>query len=203
MPRNPLPALTAMKPVLRLLLSASLVSVLAACSSPPIRYYSLGPLPAAEAGPLSANGASLVVGPVSVPAAVDRHYIVRMEGGTRAEVSDSHRWAAPLKSEIARRVAVDLARRTPYARAVAWPQASLAEPAYTLPIDVQRFAAETPERVTLEAVWSLRKNGREVVSRRFVATEAPADGSWEALASAHGRLVDALSTDIAAHLPPP
>ena len=54
--------------------------------------------------------------------------------------------------------------------------------------------------VTLEAVWSLRKAGRDIVSQRFAATEALTEPTWEALAAAHGRLVDALARDVATAL---
>jgi hypothetical protein len=187
----------------RLLSTLALASLLAACgTTPPILNYTLGPV---TAGPASAppvqTGASLVVGPVGVPAAIDRLHMVRLLDDSRAEVSDSHRWAAPLKTEIARRVAGELARHTAYTRAVAWPQASIAEPDLSLPIDVQRFDADGFERVTLEAVWTLRKAGKDVTSRRFAATEQLAAPTWEALAAAHGRLVDALARDIAAALP--
>ena len=186
----------------RLLAIALLCAGLTACSStPPIRHYTLGPLPPAPAAAPSATGASLVVGPVGVPAAIDRLHIVRQQGGARAEVSDEHRWAAPLKTEIARRVAVEVARRSAYVRAVAWPQASIADPDLTLPIDVLRFDADGFERVTLEAVWTLRKGGHDVVSRRFAATETVREPGWDGLAAAHGRLVDALAADIVAALP--
>lgn len=188
-------------PSLRRLPALALAGLLAACgTTPPVRHYTLGPsapLAAAPAAGPVLGGPSLVVGPVSVPAAIDRLHIVRLLDGSRADVSDGHRWAAPLKTEIARRVAVDLARRTPYVRAVAWPQASIAEPDLSLPIDVQRFDADGFERVTLEAVWTLRKAGKDVASRRFVATEPVAEPTWEALAAAHGRLVDALARDVA------
>jgi hypothetical protein len=181
--------------------SVALGLALAACgTTPPVRHYTLGPSASLTAAPPAGpalGGSSLVVGPVSVPAAIDRLPIVRLLDGARADVSDGHRWAAPLKTEIARRVAGELARRTPYARAVAWPQASIAEPDLNLPIDVQRFDADGFERVTLEAVWTLRKAGKDVASRRFAATEALAEPTWEALAAAHGRLVDALARDVA------
>ena len=61
--------------------------------------------------------------------------------------------------------------------------------------------AEAIERVTLEAVWTLRKGGRDVASRRFAATEPIQAPGWEGLAAAHGRLVDALAADIVAALP--
>lgn len=187
----------------RLLSTLALASLLAACgTTPPILNYTLGPLTAGPANtPPAHTGASLVVGPVGIPAAIDRLHIVRLLDGSRADVSDSHRWAAPLKTEIARRVAGELARYTAYTRAVAWPQASIAEPDLSLPIDIQRFDADGFERVTLEAVWTLRKGGKDLASRRFAATEPLAAPTWEALAAAHGRLVDALARDIATALP--
>ena len=190
-----------MKHLLKALPALALAGLLGACSStPPLQFYTLGPLapPPAASAPAS-TGASLVVGPVSVPATIDRLLIVRL-AGSRAEVAEHHRWAAPLKTEIARRVAGDLARRSPYARSVAWPQASIAEPTLSVPIDVQRFEADGFERVTLEAVWTIRQAGRDIASRRFSATEAIAAPTFEALASAHGRLVDALAQDVATAL---
>ncbi|NML25275.1 PqiC family protein [Zoogloea dura] len=181
-----------------LILSACL---LAACgTTPAVRYYTLGSEgPAGAAAP--ASGPSLVVGPVGVPAAIDRLLIVRQVDGVRAEVAEGHRWAAPLKTEIARRVAVELARSTGNGRIVAWPQGSIVEPDMTLPIDVQRFEAEGFERVTLEAVWTLRKAGKDLASGRFAATESVTQPGWDGLAAAHGRLVTALARDVARAIP--
>ena len=64
-----------------------------------------------------------------------------------------------------------------------------------------RFDAEGFEKVSLEVVWTLRKGGKDLAGRRFVATEKVAEPTWEALALAHGRLVDALAADIATALP--
>ncbi|KAB2967146.1 PqiC family protein [Zoogloea sp.] len=173
------------------------VCLLAACgTTPPVRYYTLGSEgPAGTAA--ATSGPSLVVGPVGVPAAIDRLLIVRQVNGVRAEVAEGHRWAAPLKTEIARRVAVELARSTGNGRIVAWPQGSIAEPDMSLPIDVLRFEADGFERVTLEAVWTLRKAGKELASGRFAATEPITEPGWDGLAAAHGRLVTALARDVA------
>lgn len=179
---------------LPLILSACL---LAACgTTPPVRYYTLGSEGPAEAA-RAASGPSLVVGPVGVPAAIDRLLIVRQVDGVRAEVAEGHRWAAPLKTEIARRVAVELSRSTGNGRIVAWPQSSIAEPDLSLPIDVLRFEAEGFDRVTLEAVWTLRKGGKDVAGGRFAATETVTASGWDGLAAAHGRLVTALARDVA------
>ncbi|MBL8433702.1 MAG: membrane integrity-associated transporter subunit PqiC [Zoogloea sp.] len=191
-----------MKSLVKALPALALAGLLGACSStPPLQFYTLGPLapPPASAAPAS-TGPSLVVGPVSVPATIDRLLIVRL-AGSRADVAEHHRWAAPLKTEIARRIAADLARRSSYTRSVAWPQASIAEPTLSVPVDVLRFEADGFERVTLEAVWTVRQAGRDLASRRFNASEAITAPTFEALASAHGRLVDALATEIAGALP--
>ena len=190
-----------MKRLLPALPALVLAALLGACSStPPLQFYTLGPLPPAPASTPVGTSVGLVVGPVNVPATIDRLLILRLDG-SRADVAEHHRWAAPLKTEIARRIAADLARRSPYARSVAWPQSSLADPALSVPIDVLRFEADGFERVTLEAVWTLRQAGRDIASRRFSATETIAAPTYEALASAHGRLVDALAAEIAGALP--
>lgn len=186
-----------MKPAL-----ASLALLLAACgTTPPIQFFSLGPQVAGEGALVATAGPSLVVGPVGVPAAIDRLHMVRLVDGVRVEVADGHRWAAPLKTEMARRIASDIARLRGYGRVVAWPQGTLSEPDLSLPIDVQRFDAEGFERVTLEAVWTVRKGGKDLASRRFVGSEPVAAPTYAALAAAHGRLIDALAKDIAAALP--
>ena len=186
-----------MKPML-----ASLALLLTACgTTPPIQFFGLGPVPAGDAAPVVVAGPSLVVGPVGMPAAIDRLHMVRLVDGVRVDVADEHRWVAPLKTEMARRIASDIARQRGYGRIVAWPQATLAEPDLSVPIDVQRFDAEGFERVTLEAVWTLRKGGRDLISRRFVGSERVTAPTYAGLAAAHGRLVDALARDIAAALP--
>lgn len=177
-----------------------LSGLLAACSStPPIRHYTLGgrdvPASAVSGGP------SLVVGPVNVPERIDRLQVVRVVDGSRLEMTDGHRWAGPLKGELAARVAATLGRERGWSRVVAAPQTSLANPDLSLPIDVQRFEAQGFERVSLVAVWSLRRAGQELASGRFAASEPVSGGDYAALAEAHGRLADALARDIAARLP--
>lgn len=185
------------------LVCAALLCTLAGCASaPPLRHYTLGPLAdtTSTAGPVAATP-SLVVGPVSLPAGIDRLQMVRLVDGARAEVADGHRWAGTLKTEIARRLAGDIARERGLGRVVAWPQSSIAEPDLTLPIDVQRFDAEGFERVTLEVVWTLRRASHDIAGRRFTASEPVTAPTYEALAAAHGRLIDALARDIAPAIP--
>ncbi|MCQ9375920.1 PqiC family protein [Methyloversatilis sp. XJ19-13] len=173
---------------------------LAGCgSSPPVRYYTLGAV--ASPASLQADAPSIVVGPIGLPEAVDRLQIVRRIDGTRSEPADGHRWAGSLKAEMGRRLAAALASARGLARVVAVPQSSIARPDYTLPVDVLRLDADGFERVTLDAVWTLRRDGRDIASRRFTASETIGSASYEALATAHGRLIDALAREIAQSVP--
>jgi hypothetical protein len=97
-------------------------------------------------------------------------------------------------------VAVELSRRSGNGRIVSWPQSSIIEPEMSVPIDVQRFDAEGFGKVTLEAVWTLRKGegctrptllGHRAGRRTHLGS--PRGGPWAS--------VDALAADIASALP--
>ena len=187
---------------LRRLAGIAVLSVaLAGCgSSPLVHYYTLG----SDAGPVApaqAASPTVVVGPVSLPSEVDRQQIVRLVDGVRLDVSPEHRWAGPLKAEIARRVAGRLSRELGWPRIVAWPQNVYPEVEFSVPIEIQRLEAVGFEQVGLEAVWSVRSGQRELAGGRFTATQALARADHAAIAEAHARLVDALAAEIAGKLP--
>lgn len=187
---------------LRAFLAASAASLLlAACGhSPPVQYYSLGRAAGEHSSPVSESGPSVVVGPVSIPAEVDRQQMVRIVDGVRLDVSSEHRWAAPLKMEVGRRVAGEIARRSGLERVVAWPQNAYADPDLSLPIDIQRLETSAFDVVSLDAVWSLRHGGREVAGGRVRLSERIDVPDHAGIARAHARIVDALASEIAARI---
>ena len=96
-----------MRPLRAVAVSAVLAILGAGCSStPPARFYTLSSTstPAAASSELS-----VAVGPVAVPAAVDRPQIVVSLGPNRVWLDEFNRWAAPLQDDIARVVAKNLA----------------------------------------------------------------------------------------------
>lgn len=182
---------------LRLIPVAIVALLLGGCgSSPTVRHYTLatGQAPVAAGAP----SPTVVVGPISLPEAVDRLQIVQRVAGARAEPAQGHRWAGSLKAELARRLATSIARERGLARVVAAPQNSVTRPDLTVPIDVLRFDADGFSSVTLEAVWAVRRDGADLGSGRFSRSERVSAPTYEALVEAHGRLADALAADIAA-----
>ena len=97
----------------KLMLIATLLgtALVAACaSSPTTRFYTLGsgkPL-----GPISATPYRIAIGMVTVPDAVDRPQIVTRISNNQLHINDFSRWAEPLKFEIPRVIAANLARET-------------------------------------------------------------------------------------------
>ncbi|MDX2168611.1 MAG: PqiC family protein [Deltaproteobacteria bacterium] len=184
---------TARNALLRALAGALL---LAGCASAPSRFYSLQ----ATAGPDGAPAlrGAVLVGPVSVPASVDRPEFVVQQGPNRVEVEEFNRWDGPLGDGIARVVAGDLAVLLGTPDVAVAPLANFRTD-YRVSLDVQRFQSTPAREVLLDAVWVVHavKDGR-TQSGRSVAQE-PVDGpEFAALAAAHSRALARLSADLAA-----
>ena len=179
------------------LISIALVAALAAgCSTAPARYYSLSSTATADGTP--ATRASVMVGPVTIPAAVDQPEFVVQTAPNRVEVNEFNRWVAPLNDAVARAVAGDLVvlLGTPE---VASAQLANFTPDYRVTIDLQRFDSIQGDAALVEAVWTVRKTaGGETRSGRTVAREPAQGQGYDALAAAHSRAIAKLSADIAA-----
>lgn len=178
------------------LISIALLAVVAAgCSTAPARFYSLASTATADGTP--ATSASVMVGPVMIPASVDQPEFVVQVAANRVEVDEFNRWVSPLNDAIARAVAGDLVvlLGTPD---VASAQLANFTPDYRVTIDVQRFESIQGQAATLEAVWTVRKTaGGEIRSGRTVAREPVQGQDFDALAAAHSRAIAKMSADIA------
>ena len=190
-----------MKQFTHLLLSALLAAVAAGCSTAPSRFYTLN-AEAHDTAP-AAPPCSVIVGPVSVPSAVDRPQVAVTSGPNRVEYDEFNRWAAPLGESIARVVSADLGQLLGTPRAASAPLPDLG-PAYRVTIRVERFesvlgGSSANSEALVDALWTVRgPAGQSVDSGRTIARERAPGSSYEALAAAHSRALAKLSTDIAA-----
>ena len=180
-------------------LMVSLALVAAAVSgcgtTAPSRFYTLDVTAVSDgAAPVSYP---IMVGPVSVPAAVDRPQFVVQAAPNRVDVDEFNRWAAPLNDAVAQVVAGDLVKLLGTPNVAAAPMANF-DPAYRATIDVQRFDSVPGQAALLEAVWTVRRTaGGETRSGRTVAREAVQGDGFDALAAAHSRALAKMSGDIA------
>jgi uncharacterized lipoprotein YmbA len=173
-----------------------LVGLASGCgSTPPARFYTLS----AVAAPASTSSTlSIVVGPVSVPAEVDRPQIVVSMGANQVALDEFNQWASPLQNNIARVIAENLVAMLGTPRVTLFSQSLSADAAYRVAIDVQRFESMPGEAGNLDAVWSVRrtKDGKAESGRTSVR-EAVKEKGYDALAAGHSRALARLSEDIA------
>ncbi len=171
----------------------TLITFVAGCASTPAsRFYTLS----AASGPAApSSNLSIAVGPVTVPAVVDRPQIVVNVGPNQVRVEEFNRWAAPLQNNIARVVADNLVQMlgTPLVTL------SSGDADYRAAIEVQSFQSALGEAALLDAVWSVRraKDGKAETGRTTVR-ETVQEKSYDALAAGHSRAIARLSRDIAA-----
>lgn len=174
------------------------VAWLAACASaPPEHFYRLGGAPVAALSQPGA-GPAIAIGPVTLPELVDRPQMVTLAGGSRVDISETHRWAEPLKLAIGRVVAGELSTALGLPLVYAHPQVGGAEAALRITINVQRFDAEPGRGVSDELLWSVRRVADGALRSGRSAAQVAATGPGHAgLPAAHAAALQAMSQDIA------
>ena len=189
-----------------LLLSVGLV--LQGCSlSPrpdPTRFFdlsSIGEVAEAEraASPLDVR---VGVGPIRLPDHIDRPQLVTRIGPNELQISQNDRWAAPLRDDIVRTLAENIALLLGTERVRTYPWFGSWTPAYTVEVDFLRFESDTTGRAQLTAGWRIRAgaSGERLHAdraeiRRAAAgpgAEAAVAAQSEALAELSSRLVEAI-----------
>lgn len=181
-------------------LALIVAALCAGCGSPPKeRFYTLAPAPGATP-PATVNTQprlGVAIGPVRVPDAVDRPQMVVREGPNQVEILEQQRWAGSLRSEIGRALVAGVSARLPDAQVSAADSQAARSAAYRVAIDVERFDAALNGSVSLQALWTVRRdNGARVAGGRYSASE-PTGGGYETIAAAYARTLADMSGVIA------
>lgn len=175
-----------------------LIAISGCGRSPDTIFYTLTAL-APE--PASSSGASLSVsvGPVTLPDLVDRPQLVIRVAKNRVELLDAHRWAEPLRSEIPRLMAQNLSRLLHSTRVFVYDQNTALDAQYRVLIDIQRFESQPDKGVTIEALWSIRREpGDKVMHTSHSLVHQPVENTgYDAVAAAYSRALAIVCGDIA------
>ena len=172
--------------------------LLAGCSrSPRVTFYTLNATATQESAALQTLE-SVVIGPVTLPDLLDRPQFVVTVDANRVDILEMHRWAAPLKSELPRIIAGDLALLLKPARVSVYPQNSALDAVYRIQIDIQRFEMTEGRGVTVDLLWSIRRSdGGAVKNGRAAVHEPVTNGGYDHLVAALSRALAAVSRDLA------
>ncbi len=185
-----------MRRPLALAIVCTLAALSAGCLSPSARFYTLSAVPMPDS---VLSKVSVAVGPVSVPAAVDRPQIVVTTGANLVEINELNRWASPLQDSLARVVAEDLGAmlQTPYV--TVFQKSPDVDVDYRVQIEVRNFESAPGKAAAVDAVWTVHRmsDGKYRIGRTSARESVHEDG-FDVIAAAHSRAIARLSEDIAA-----
>lgn len=199
----------------RLLLCASVLALLAACSTPPSRFYHLdavapdaAPQDAARAAaaPLRSGEAQrrvIGVEGVKIPGYLDRSELVMRAPGNRLVVREFDRWGGPLDEMVTHKLLRNLETNLPGAEIVGLPLQRDFPLSQVVEVTLDRFDAAEDGPAVLEARWRVFDQGGDRLRRLgHTAAQEPvsAAGDPGAVADALGRTLDRLAQDVASAL---
>jgi uncharacterized lipoprotein YmbA len=142
--------------------------------------------------------AVLGVGPITVPAYLDRPQLVVRMSENEVALTESDRWAEPLPDNLLRSIETNLAALLPAASFVTYPWYASAAPRYAISVQLRKFEANAAGAVELEATWEIVADA-EVVERRSTRVDESVQGEGRAaMVAALSRAVGQLSREIAA-----
>ncbi|MCF7966663.1 PqiC family protein [Methylobacter sp. Wu8] len=162
------------------LLPVSACTLLSAClSTPPTHFYVLEPL--SESPPPSTTTETkrqIGIGPVSIPALLERKQIVTRLPDNSVNIAEFHQWASPLKDNVAQVLTHNLATLQTGDLIRAYPWSAYGAVDYRIIIDIIRFDANPEQAVNFEARWSImNEKNHTLISNGHSKTEHRLDDS--------------------------
>lgn len=171
-----------------------LLLLLCGCSSPPVLFHAL-PIPQPVEGD---STLAVVVGPIRLPAHLNRPYITWRTGQTRLVFDEYNRWGAPLDVELLRATTDQLATRLGTRRVVAWPAQDPSGTALRVSLDVEQLDLMADGAARMRARYIIRR-GKEgaALSDGVAVVEARMNGgNADAALGAYAALVDGLAAQL-------
>lgn len=183
----------------KLMITAVLFAVAGCATTPPPTFYQLEEPASTQLSGLE-RGIAIGVGPVNLPAYLDRPQIVTRAEAHKLQLSESNVWAEPLKESILRVIAVNLSNMLQTTRIFRIPRRDRAIPlAYRVDLGIARFDGKLGGDAQLVARWTLYKGQSEeaLLTRVSIIAEASGGEGYEKMITAQNRALQALSREIA------
>ena len=164
-------------------------------SSPPVRYYSLDPLPGTK--PDVAKPYSMGLGPIVFPEYLRRPQIVTRTVGAEIKFADFDRWSGPLAGSFQRILVQNLDQLLDEWTVVEFPYGTLWDPQFRFQGRVTRFDTDETGLAVLNVQWGVRDLETEqmlVRIRRDEYTAQAADpGDYDSIVRALNATVEDFS----------
>jgi uncharacterized lipoprotein YmbA len=156
------------------------------------------PSPSSAAAPASVYG----LGPVKLPAYLDRNELATRVSPTEVTYSSTDRWAQPLAATFTAVLLQDLSVLLDTNRILPYPWAGSARVDYQIEIDVLQFDNDVSGNTRLIARWRVRdvRHATFVVAKETTVTQSRPLGDTDARVAALSDALDVLGQDIAGAL---
>lgn len=168
----------------------------------PSSYYILAALPEADFAADNNTGGvkatfSMGLGPVELPAYLERQQIATRTSTNRLSYSETDRWAAPLAESFSSVLGQNIAHLLNTARLIPFPWQSIDAPDYQLKIEVLQFEATSNQEAWLTARWSvIDRNKKILLDQRLALKRRASSLSTEDFVKALSATVGELSREI-------
>jgi len=171
-------------------------------SSKPSKFYLLRSMESAKPDNALAKekkSVSLLIGPITLPAYLDRNQFVTRAAGNELVIAEFNRWGEPLKDSFYRVLLEDLSLLLGSAEVYAYDRSGSISTEYQVVIDVTRFDSLPEKEACLTVFWRILENDGKLplVSRKSVFREPVRSGDMEAVVAAQNQILNQFSREIA------
>ena len=182
--------------------------ILAGCSpnTRQVKFYLLQPTNQTEvrAKTLDMATPALLVGlgPIEIPAYLDRPQIVTGNTGSELRMAEYHRWAEPLRDTITRVLTENLALAMPNSHVLTFPWNRAITPDLQVEVKINRFHVDAVGNCELKADWTVLKQNKPVLMKS-VQIHVPVAGpdiDYEAKVAALSQALAKFSKEMADEL---
>jgi hypothetical protein len=185
-------------------LLAVLPMVVAGCgTSKPSQLYLLRPLQASEVGvPTTADkvALSVLIGPVNLPAYLDRTQVVTLVGDHELASDEFIRWAEPLQENFSRVLVENLSLLLNTPEVYAFDRRGATPVDFQIIIDVTRFDTDAKGGAYLTAFWRVVGRGSKapMIKRKSVFHAAASSAGITPILEAQNQTLTDFSRELAA-----
>ncbi|MCP3951057.1 MAG: membrane integrity-associated transporter subunit PqiC [Desulfobacterales bacterium] len=174
---------------------------LAGCTgkSPKSDFYALGATPAPGPTAALSQEIAIAVGPVTIPAELDRQQIVTRDTDNRISVAELSRWVGPLQDNITSVLTANLATRLGTEKVAPHNRESLFPFTHHVVLNFNRFDGHPQSDVLLDVTWSIKKSGvsAPLIVQHTEIREPVASADYAGLVGAQSKALAEISTRIA------
>jgi len=181
------------------------IALTGCATSAPSRFYTLNPLSGDQQEynrERGVGGIIVGVGPVEVPAYLDRPQIVTRIDSNEINLEEFHKWAEPLKDSMGRVLVENLSKLLSRKTVVAYPWKSALDVNYQIVVEVIRFDGNMGDTAHLVAQWYIfdGEGKNKLVSHKSHIEENTKGANVKALVAAQSLALADLSKKIASEI---